>query len=613
MQRPHPTTPRARSGFVAAFLSLLFPGLGHAYLGAWRRGLGWAVAPLLLVALAAGAALRLTKFDLAGLAVQQSFLDAVFVGNLVTFLYRAAATIDAWWIARRLAPPRLEPGVFGFSAPGPRRGSAAALRSAGTMVSIAGLAAVILVMSVAHVAVARYDRLLSGLVGCVFTTDSTLCQPAGSPGPPSSLGPGASADQGGVPSIPGTIGPPIESVTPGSPWDGKSRLNILLIGVDEQNGAHNTDTMITVSIDPTTHQVVLFQLPRDMVDVPIPPGPARSALGATFQGKINAWWSAVHDRSDWFPGNAKTNQPGYNGLKSILGYLFGLDINYFVEVNFGGFTRIVDVLGGVTVNVQIPVVDDRYPAPAGDLRRLYIPAGLQHMDGAAALRYSRSRHQSSDFDRGARQQRVLVSLREQTDIGSILPSLDALTAAIQQSVRTDIPPSLVPQLLQVADGIDARSIRSVIFTPPFYGTEGTDPVRGYIIVPNVQRIRDAVRSAFNVDPAFAEERDAIAQEGATAWVLNGSGQTGQAASLAAYLDYLGIAATAPAQRPDSTGMANTRIKAYNGAETTDPLTLAALQQVFGVTVEPVTDPLVHVDFIVVTGRQTPTLTPPPVP
>jgi LCP family protein required for cell wall assembly len=606
MQRPHPTTPRERSGFVAAFLSLLFPGLGHAYLGAWRRGLGWAAAPLLLVALAAGAALRLSKFDLAGLAVQQSFLDALFVGNLVTFAYRAAATVDAWWIARRLTRPT---GAAGADR---GRGAATALRSAGSMLSIAGLAAVLLVMSVAHVAVARYDRLLSDLIGCVFTTDATVCQPAGTPAPSGSEEPGTSVDEG-LPSAPGTVGPPVASATPGSPWDGTSRLNILLIGVDQQNGAHNTDTMITVSIDPSTHQVVLFQLPRDTVDVPIPPGPARNVFGSTFQGKINAWWSAIHDRPDWYPGNAKTNQPGYNGLKAILGYLYGLDINYFVEVNFGGFKSIVDVLGGVTVNVQIPVVDDRYPGSAGHLARLYIPAGLQHMDGAAALRYSRSRHQSSDFDRGARQQRVLVSLREQTDIGSILPSLDALTAAIQQSVRTDIPPSLVPQLLQAADGIDARSIRSVIFTPPYYGTEGNEPVRGYIIDPNVERIRAAVRTAFKVDPTFAESRDAIAEEGATVWILNGAGKAGQAASLAAYLEYLGIAATAPVQRPDTTGLTATTIRAYNGADADDPLTVAALQQVFGVTVEPVTDPLVRVDFIVITGRQTPTLTAPPVP
>jgi hypothetical protein len=72
-------------------------------------------------------------------------------------------------------------------------------------------------------------------------------------------------------------------------------------------------------------------------------------------------------------------------------------------------------------------------------------------------------------------------------------------------------------------------------------------------------------------------------------------------------------ATAPNQRPDTTGLQQTTIRAYNGAATSMPLTLAALQQAFGVQAEEKTDPAVHADFVVITGVQTPELTPPPVP
>ena len=66
------------------------------------------------------------------------------------------------------------------------------------------------------------------------------------------------------------------------PWDGKERLNILLIGSDEQGGGHNTDTLITVSIDPVTKQAAMFSLPRDTQFVPLPAGtPARSGAGRT--------------------------------------------------------------------------------------------------------------------------------------------------------------------------------------------------------------------------------------------------------------------------------------------------------------------------------------------
>jgi polyisoprenyl-teichoic acid--peptidoglycan teichoic acid transferase len=596
MQLPHETAPRRRSGFVAAFLSLLFPGLGHAYLGAYRRGLGWAAPPFLLLALAAGFAIRLNVFDLAGLAIQSTFLDGLFIVNLIALAYRAAAIVDAWAIARRLGAS-------------PLRGSGPALGTT-AMLSVAGLAGVLLVMSVAHVAVARYDLLLSGTLNCVFSDASGDCGPTatdrpGGTGSPGDSGPGAS--------LPSTVGPPIQTTAPETTWDGKSRLNILLVGADEQDGGHNTDTMITVSIDPATHQVVMFTLPRDTVDVPIPPGPARNVFGATYSGKINSWWAAVHNRPDFYPAIPNVNGgPGYNGLKAILGNLYGLDIRYFVEVNFEGFKKVVDALGGVTINVQIPVVDDHFPGAGGELQRLYIPAGLQHMTGAEALHYARSRHTSSDFDRGARQQRVLVSLREQTNIQTILPSVNALMDALKSSVRTDIPRALVPQLLQVADGIDARAIRSVLFTPPYYQTESSDQ-RGYIILPNISRIRQAVRDAFKVDPGLAEARDAVAAEGAEVWVLNGTNRTGLAANLAAYLDYLGVAATAPNQRPDTRGLNGTTIRAYNGAETTFPLTVAMLQDALGVTVVPISDPAVHVDFIVITGAATPLLTPPPAP
>ena len=592
MQRPHETLPRGRSPFAAAFLSLLFPGLGHVYLGAYRRGLGFAAPPLLLAALAAGFAVRMTVFDLGGLAAQPWFQVAVFIGNLVLLAYRGYAIVDAWSIARALS------GL-------PARSTRAALRQAGT-VSVAGLAAVLLVMSGVHVAVARYDLLLQRTTHCIFDPDATDC-PQESPEP---------GDETPGPSEPATPEPslgPAVTQQPIPQWDGKERLNILLVGVDEQGGGFNTDTMITVSIDPQTNQVVMFQLPRDTVDVPVPPGPMHNYYGDVYKGKINGF-AASANRNDFFAGSLKNHVPGLNALKAILGNLYGLDIKYFVQVNFSGFKQVVNALGGVTINVQVPVLDDNFPQQDGHRQRLFIPAGIQHMNGQQALDYARSRKSTSDFERAARQQRVLVSLREQLDIGEAIRNIDALAEAIGQSVQTDIPVELVPRLLGLADKIGSRQIRSVIFTPPFYQTECLNcPPRGYIIQPKVARIRAAVADAFNIDPNFAAARDAMLQEGAQVWVLNGSGRTGEAARLAQYLSYLGMDATAPNLRPDTNGLQQTTIRVYNGAADSMPLTLAALQQVFGVQVEQKTDPAMRADFVVITGFQTPQLTPPPVP
>lgn len=590
MQSGHETLVRGRSPFVAAFLSLLWPGLGHAHLGAYRRGLGFAAPPLLIGALLAGFAVRIPSVQLVGVALQPWFLITLFVANLVFLVYRAAAIVDAWSIARQLSG---------------RPASSVAARQAG-MVSMAGLAAVLLVMSGVHVAVARYDLILADTASCIFDPEAA-CDPDASPDPSEEA---TEPPTGSTPEP--SLGPEVSGPAQPPPWNGTDRLNILLIGADEQGGGHNTDTMITVSIDPATNQVVMFTLPRDTVDVPLPPGPARNVFGSVYQDKINSLWAAARRRSDAFPGTAATR--GYTALKSTLGHLYGLDIKYYVEVNFDGFRQVVDALGGVTINVQVPVLDDNFPQPGGRRLRLFVPAGVQHMTGEEALQYARSRKSTSDFERGARQQRVIVALRQQLDIGQALRNIDVLAAAIGNSVRTDIPRELVPQLLGLADRVDTRSIRSVIFTPPFYQNECLNcPPRGYIIQPRVERIRAAVQEAFNIDPAFAETRDALLEEGAEVWVLNGTGRRGEAARLAEYLTYLGIAASAPNQEPDVNGLPATTVRAYNGAETSLPLTLAALEQVFGVTVEPVTDPAVRVDFVVITGDATPELTPPPAP
>ncbi|MEO8273919.1 MAG: LCP family protein [Chloroflexota bacterium] len=591
MPPAHETLPRGRSPFTAAFLSLLFPGLGHAYLGAYRRGLGFAAPPLLLGALVAGFAVRMSATDLAGLAIQQWFLITVFAANLIALVYRAYAIVDAWSIARQVAP-------------GGAVGPAPALRQAG-LASVASLAAVLIVMSAIHLAVARYDALLSDTAACIFDPDAS-CEPDASPGPTDEAV--ESPDATGSPEP--TVGPAVTGpVVP--PWNGTDRLNILLIGADEQGGGHNTDTMITVSIDPTSGQVVMFTLPRDTVDVPLPPGPARSVWGSAYAGKINSFFVAARGRADVFPGTRATR--GYTGLKSALGYLYGLDIKYYVEVNFDGFRKVVDALGGVTINVQVPVLDDNFPKANSHRERLFVPAGVQHMTGAEALEYARSRKSTSDFERGARQQRLIVSLRQQLDIGSVLKNINPLAQAIGQSLRTDIPRELVPQLLGLAERVDTRSIRSVIFTPPFYQVETLSGPRGYIIQPRVSRIRAAIADAFNIDPGFAQARDALAEEGAQVWVLNGSGRTGEAARLSEYLSYLGIAASAPNQRPDTAGLTGTTIRVYNGAGDKFPLTVAALQQVFGVTLIPVADTTVRADFVIITSKDTPQLTAPPAP
>jgi LCP family protein required for cell wall assembly len=608
MQSPEGARPRARSPFVAAVLSFI-PGLGHLYAGAYQRALGFATAPILVLALVAGFGIRANPGDWIGLLLTPWFLPSFFVFNLVALIYRIVAIVDAYRVTvylnavdasggGRLGRPRL---VF-------------------NPVSIAGLLAVLLVMAGGHAVLARYDLIALDALSdkCVFIGDSAPTDESCDNGSPSPSGsPGASEEPGdSVAPTPAITEPPVQgSALPNvtiPPWDGKERLNILLIGTDQRpkEGTYNTDTLIVVSIDPTTKQVAMFSLPRDTVDIPLPPGPIRNAYArGVYPKKINALFTSVRNRPDLVPGNDRTR--GYNGLKMVLGNLYGLDIKYFVEVNFDGFKQVVDAMGGVTINVQIPVTDESYPSDTGRLARVYIPAGIQHMTGAEALVYARSRHSGQgDFDRAARQQRVLTSLREQADIANLVPRIPQLVDAFKATVRTDIPQSELAKLAGLAGSIDTRNIRSFVFAPPRYGVEkrSGDP-RGYVIYPSVDKMRDAVAEAFQTDPQLEAQREALGQEGATVWVLNGSGKQGQASDIAGYLEYHGLIASAPAQKP-GTVPSETRIAVYNGAEDTMPQTVAYLEDLFGVKAVYANEPTARVDIIVTTARSTESLAPP---
>jgi LCP family protein required for cell wall assembly len=605
-----PRAPRTRSAFAAAFLSLIFPGLGHAYAGAWMRALAWAALPLLSLALLGGIFLRADRIELLGFVVQKSVLIGLLIVNALILLYRIVAAIDAWNVARFLND---------IDASGTGRAGRSKLPL--SPLSIGGLIAVVLVIAGGHVAVAHYNLLAMTLENCVFSEDDdpSCVDTADATNPDDSSDPGdsvtaqASESAGSEPTdspdpvpsvasgVTGTVAPSLP------PWDGKERLNILLVGVDQRNGDafFNTDTLIVASVDPKTKEVAMFQVPRDTSDVPVPAN-ARPVWGSVYRGKINSWYAQNRVRTDLWRGSSSRAR-GFNALKSLLSELYGLDIRYYVMVNFQGFRDAVNTLGGVQVNVQIPVAESDYPVTGG-VTRIYIPAGPQHMSGGDALIYARSRHRAigGDFDRGRRQQRVLVSLREQMNVQSIMANFDSLAKTLSASVKTDIPLSEMPKLLSLADSVDTKNIRSYVFSPPYYGSDTTEAVRGYIIEPNVARIRRAVKDAFSTPASLLALRDRLGAEEARVWVLNGSGRSGLSASTADRLAYDGLDASAPNQRVQ-TQPATTKIVVYNGAESEFPETIKYLEDLFNVKVTTATDPAVTVNMVVTLGRNAPDL------
>jgi LCP family protein required for cell wall assembly len=285
------------------------------------------------------------------------------------------------------------------------------------------------------------------------------------------------------------------------PWDRSKRLDILLVGLDSGRPGERTfltDTMMVVSIDPASGRLAFISLPRDTVNVPLPKSAdfrkARAVFGKSYAGRINSLYITARLRDDLFPGNDR--QRGYRALIGALSELYGLDIQYYVSVDLNSFRGAVNALGGVVVDVQLPLLDRGYSASDGRGHlKLYVPPGIQRMNGQQALAYARSRKSTSDFDRAARQQYVVDALRGQIDLDSLLEpgTIPALRKQFNEHVITNIPAKVLPQLVLLAGDLDTRKPKSLVLSPEKgYSVTQAD----FDIVPNVSKIRKAVRTIF---------------------------------------------------------------------------------------------------------------------
>ena len=539
-------TPKS-SAFAAALFSVLLPGLGQAYQRRWRAALRFATPLFLLAAGFAGIYVADGLAGLLGLLLSPLGLSAAGILNILAALWRAAAATEAW-----------------------REGLTRGSGVRATLLSSVALASTLAVGLSIHLLVGGYVSTASALVGGIFS------------------GTEEGDGQGGA--------------TPPS-WDGTERLNVLLIGVDQRQGetSFNTDTLIVASVDPVKGSVSMFSIPRDTVDVPVPAS-AQALYGATYNNKINSYYSSAKANSDTFP-----NGPAA-ALRELLSELYGIRIDYSVMVNFSGFKQIVDTLGGVRITTKNPIVDETYPAGVGHLRRIRMPVGVRTMDGQEALIFARSRYGSSDFGRAERQQQVIAAVRAQTDVEAIAANLPALASTLQDAIKSDFPQGDLPRLLELLGRVDASNLKSIVFAPPVYQTVGADE-RGYIIVPDVEKIRRAILAAFAAEPTPDEvEEQSVEREAARIWVLNGTGRPGEAGAFAARLIQAGLEATAPSGiTPPEIGLLQTRLTVYNGAALRVPVTLALIERLMGIRAVEIDDPSVTVDIQIITGADLSTL------
>jgi polyisoprenyl-teichoic acid--peptidoglycan teichoic acid transferase len=260
-------------------------------------------------------------------------------------------------------------------------------------------------------------------------------------------------------------------VTAEDPWHGRTRVNVLLLGGDsgpEREGTR-TDTMMLASLDTQTGRTVTFGLPRNLADVPFPDKSPLHALypdGFTGPGDPGSWMlNAVYREIPALHPHVlgKSADEGADAIKQAVEGATGLPVDYYVLVDFTGFRSLVDAMGGITVNVNVPVAingqTDAGIPPTGYIE----PGANQHLDGFHALWYARGRYGSDDYQRMSRQRCVVGSIIDQANPANLLRRYQALAAAGKRVVSTDIPKELLPAFVELALKAKDHRPKSVLF------------------------------------------------------------------------------------------------------------------------------------------------------
>lgn len=426
--------------------------------------------------------------------------------------------------------------------------------------------------------------LAAGFVAYNVVHGMVLGWPAGGvPGAPSGQG---AAQTTGTPGAPGAPQPTMQA------WNGQSRVNILVLGVDFRNtqgsDASHTDTMMLVTIDPTSKSLGVLSIPRDLwVQIP-----------NHDYAKIN---------TAFFLGEAEKLPGGGPALAmQTVEQVLGVPVQYYVTVDFYSFIQFIDDIGGVTVNVQDPISIEIW----NTTQQVLLEPGPHTLPGSLAINYVRNRDTAgSDFDRMARQQQVVLAIRDRVLNVNTLPTLVAKAPQLYQElssgVHTNLTLNQILQLANLVSGIPSGNIRSAVIGPDqvtpatsFDGQAILLPVPG-----EIEKVRDQifVETSGPASPtAVSSDPLALAQqEAARISIENGTSQAGLASRTGDFLRSKGL--NIISENNGTQIYANTTLVLYKDV----PFTLKYLADLMSVKPQQIVnqyDPNSSVDVQVIIGN-----------
>ena len=274
----------------------------------------------------------------------------------------------------------------------------------------------------------------------------------------------------------------------------KGRYNILILGGD--SGANRLglrpDSISILSVSADTGVAVNIGLPRNLTHIRFKEGtPIRSVYPYGFNTNcggecfLNSIYKAAMDNhKDLYPGIAKKGSTaGVEATRSAVEWVTGLEIDAYVLINMNSFVELIDALGGITVNVKkaLPIGGQQDCYPADNEHESICPdalgwieKGRQHMDGRTALWYARSRHNTNDYDRMKRQREVERIVLKKIDLQTLLFRLNAVAGAGAKLIKTDIPGSSLPTLMDLALKARSAGLKSLQLSYPTIQADNPD-------------------------------------------------------------------------------------------------------------------------------------------
>lgn len=251
------------------------------------------------------------------------------------------------------------------------------------------------------------------------------------------------------------------------------RYNILLLGGDagpDRTGLRPDSTSVA-SIDAVTGATTIIGIPRNMEQIQFAKGsplygPFPNGYDCGDKCLIDYIYTYADEHRSLYPNaGPKGSLAGVAAMKDAVEGVTGLKIQYFALIDMQGFADLVDALGGVTVDVpaKLPYGPVTATKPYGTF-----PAGSQHLNGALALWYGRSRYMGSDYERMARQRQVQEAILKQFQPAIVVTKFQDIAKAGAQVVKTDIPSAALPGFVDLAEKARKLPVTQLELVPPVF-------------------------------------------------------------------------------------------------------------------------------------------------